>query len=395
LSPVIRITSKPSCFTARLRKKAAVSAALAFTLLAGSAAALNSAAQSAGSRFDELATQAEAARAANDWSRAIALYTQAEELNPQWADGWWQLGLLQFQSEAYPEARRALTRFLDLTTEKTGPAAQAVALRGLCAFEMGDYARSLGDLARGSELLTASDHETASYLHFREAQALTRLGRFDEALGVYTALARTADASPELKIGVGLAGLRAALLPADATASEQPMYAAAGDAALRWMKGDMSGGRQGFAEFFARYPATANAHYLFGLLLLAEDQAEAAAECRHELEIAPENADAAAFLAWVLLLEDHPDQALPIARKAAAEAPALPRAQLTLGRALAETGDTAAGIEHLEAALRLQPEDIETHAALAEAYSNAGRKADARRERMTSLEIAKASLAQR
>jgi len=387
---VICITFNMGSLASRLRICRVLGVCFVLALAAGSGAA-----QSDSGRFDELAAQAESARAANDAQRAIALYTEAEKLNPQWAEGWWQLGLLEFQGEAYPDARRALTRFLDLSAAQTGPAAQAVALRGLCAFEMGDYAPSLGDLARGRELLAASDHETASYLHFREAQALTQLGRFEEALGVYTALAKTAEASPELKISVGLAGLHGAQLPGDVVASEQPMYAAAGDAALRWMKGDEAGGRQGFAELFARYPATVNAHYLFGLLLLAEDQAEAAAECRRELEIVPENADAAAFLAWLLLLEGHPEEALPVARKAVARAPALPRAQLALGRALAETGDVAGGIEHLETALRLQPEDVETHAALAETYSNAGRKADARRERMTSLEMAKASLAQR
>jgi Flp pilus assembly protein TadD len=81
--------------------------------------------------------------------------------------------------------------------------------------------------------------------------------------------------------------------------------------------------------------------------------------------------------------------ALPHARKAAAEDPALASAQLVLGRALTETGDTKAGIERLEKTVELQPDNLEVHLALAKAYSKSGRKEDARRERLLCLEMTK------
>jgi Flp pilus assembly protein TadD len=66
---------------------------------------------------------------------------------------------------------------------------------------------------------------------------------------------------------------------------------------------------------------------------------------------------------------------------------------MVLGRSLAETGDLTGGIAHLETALQIQPNDVESHVALAAAYSNAGRKADAQQQRKLSLEMAKAQFA--
>ena len=95
------------------------------------------------------------------------------------------------------------------------------------------------------------------------------------------------------------------------------------------------------------------------------------------------------MLAWGLLNRGDPSSALPWARRAAQNAPGLERAQYALGRALAETSDVPGGIQHLEAAARLDSTDLEVHLALASAYSNAGRTADARLERLRSIELSR------
>ena len=79
----------------------------------------------------------------------------------------------------------------------------------------------------------------------------------------------------------------------------------------------------------------------------------------------PSNAVAEVMLAWIPLMQNDGAEALPHARKAVAEDPALPSAQLVLGRALVETGDTKDGIEHLEATVQMQPDNLEVHLALA------------------------------
>jgi tetratricopeptide (TPR) repeat protein len=348
--------------------------------------------------FDALAASAAAARDNHDAPRAIQLYTQAEQLKPDWPGGWWSLGLLHYATKSWSEARNAFTHYIELSPESTPAVAQAIALRGLCSFETGDFSQSLADLQRSIALGVTDDPGSAILIRLREAQVLTRLGRFEESLLVYGSLAKAglpAQRGPEWNIGVGLAGLRNPQLPGDVPAGQQEMFAEAGDAALLFMSGDGPAAQQAFAGFFQRYPDTANAHYLYGLLMLPTDPDATVEEYKRELEIAPANVTAAAMLAWVLLSQSKPEHALPFAQRAVSEAPALPVAQLVLGRSLAETGDLPGGIEHLETALQLQPGYLETHVALATAYASSGREQDARRERIQSLAMAEAHSAKR
>jgi Tfp pilus assembly protein PilF len=46
-------------------------------------------------------------------------------------------------------------------------------------------------------------------------------------------------------------------------------------------------------------------------------------------------------------------------------------------------------LEHLDAALKLDPDNIEIHLAMVRAYSKSGRKEDAKRERLLSLNMTK------
>ena len=66
-----------------------------------------------------------------------------------------------------------------------------------------------------------------------------------------------------------------------------------------------------------------------------------------------------------------------------------PMAQYTYGLTIAAGGDLATAIERLETAERLDPANIEYHMALAGVYSKAGRHDDARRERRTSIALAR------
>src|SRR5215472_5117579 len=72
------------------------------------------AAQNSPAGFSGLASKAATARVENDLPRAIQLYGQALQLNPEWKEGWWYLGLLQYEANSYPAARDALTRYIAL-----------------------------------------------------------------------------------------------------------------------------------------------------------------------------------------------------------------------------------------------------------------------------------------
>jgi Flp pilus assembly protein TadD len=59
-----------------------------------------------------------------------------------------------------------------------------------------------------------------------------------------------------------------------------------------------------------------------------------------------------------------------------------------------ETDNLKDGIEHLEKALKLDPDELEVHIALAKAYSKSGRREEARNERMLSLQLSRSGGAQ-
>jgi tetratricopeptide (TPR) repeat protein len=344
------------------------------------------AAQDKPATFEDLASAASAAREANDIPRAIGLYGQALQLDSKWQDGWWFLGVLEYGADQYAAGRDALTHYLDLAP-KAGP---AFALRGLCEFETGEYAQSLADIQRALSLGAANAPRNEQILRYHEALLLTRNQRFEEALRAYGVFAREGVTSPELLLAMGLAGLRTPLFPKELAANQQDLYLAAGTAAFQFMAGDAKKGQAAFEDLFQRFPTAPNAHYLYGYLLFATDPDQALPEFKRELEIAPSNGAAEVMLAWDSLMRGKFTEALPYAQKAAAEEPEATVPQLVLGRSLLETGDVKGGMEHLEKALQLDPENLETHLALAKAYSKSGRKEDARRERLRCLEIAKA-----
>jgi tetratricopeptide (TPR) repeat protein len=356
-----------------------------------------SVAQQAADDFEAISAKAAVARDQHDVPHAIQLYSEALQRNPAWTTGWWALGLLQYSDKHWSEAGNAFTHYIELMPQGNSAIGQATALRGLCAFATGDFAGALADLQHSIALQATDDPGSATLIRLREAQVLSRLGRFDESLAVYSVLARAAPLNQrdaEWNISAGLAGLRSAQLPADVPVSQQELFALAGEATLRFMSGDQATAQQVFSSLFQHFPEAANAHYLYGSLLSPTDPDGAIVEYKQELAVSPTNVTVAAMLARVLLYQAQPAQALPFAQRAASEDPESPLAQLVLGRSLAETGDLSGGIEHLQRALELQPGYLETHIALAGAYASAGRPQDARRERLQSLEMAETYRAQ-
>ncbi len=337
--------------------------------------------------FDSVVRDATAARERDDVPRAIALYSEALRLKPEWPDGWWFLGSLQYEAEAYAAGRDALTHYIELVPDG-GP---AWALRGLCEFETAEYAKSLTDLQRGLSLGAARRSSDENFLRFHEALLLTRSGNFERALQEYALLARRTVPSPELLIGIGLAGLRTPFLPRELRADKRDLFMAAGHAASLFLSGDQTAAQREFQDLFRRFPTAANAHYLYGYLLFPTDADEAIVEFRRELEIAPSNAAVEQMLAWDSLLRNEFPEALAYAEKALAEEPSLTIARLVQGRALVETGRLKDGLALLEKESQLEPDNLEIHFALAKAYSKSGRKEDARRERLLCFQIEKSA----
>jgi predicted Zn-dependent protease len=80
---------------------------------------------------------------------------------------------------------------------------------------------------------------------------------------------------------------------------------------------------------------------------------------------------------------DQFNDALPLAEKAVQLAPKLYAARNVLGRVLLDLGQIDRAIKELEEGVKLAPASPEMHFALARAYTRAGRKEEAARERET------------
>lgn len=337
------------------------------------------------SGFDEMSAQAAAAREQGDVPHAIQLYSQAVKLNSKWADGWWFLGSLEYGAGSYAEAREALSHYLELTPD----APPALALRGLCEFETGQDQQSLSDIEKAIAMGAANQTRNEQILRYHEGLLLTRMGRFDEALKSYSFFAQKGISSSELFVAIGLAGLHMPIQPKDTSADLQELLTGTGSAVYQFHSGDPAGAAKSFQMLFQKFPTTANLHYLYGTLLYSADPDSSIGEFEKELDVNPGNQQAQVMVPWALLMKDRAQEALPYAKQVAAAQPKVAAAQLVLGRALAETGDLTGGIQHLEQALQLEPNNLEIHIALAKAYSRAGRDQDARRERMQCLQMTK------
>src|SRR5215470_6880110 len=60
--------------------------------------------QDAPATFETLVKSATAARESGRPDEAIRDYKQALEIRPEWSEGWWQLGTLQYDNDHYAEA---------------------------------------------------------------------------------------------------------------------------------------------------------------------------------------------------------------------------------------------------------------------------------------------------
>lgn len=342
-------------------------------------------AQEAAPQFDDLAARAAAARDAGNLPLAIQLYGQAEQLKPDWAEGWFYLGMLQYSNNGFNEAIEAFNHLLQLQPG----APPALALRGLCEFETGAYDDSLRDLEQAVAKGAANEPRNEQIIRYHYAQLLARAARFQDAILQYWFFATHHLDDPDLLLGLGLAGMRNQTLPKDIPASDRPMYEAAGNAGYVFLSGNSQEADALFTQLFERYPTAPNLHFFYGVLLFTHAPNLAVDQFQSEVAVAPTNIPAHGILAYSLMIDGRYAQALPEAELAIAAAPEMEMAKIALGRSLAETGDTTRAADLLKQVLQQDPKNLEAHLGMAVVYSRTGNREDAYRERMVCLDLQK------
>ncbi len=333
---------------------------------------------SGSAEFRAVAKRASQARQANQLTQAIVLYRQALHLNPRWAEGWWYLGTLYYDTNQYPQGVSAFRSLVELDPNY-GP---GWAMLGLCEFETHDYKNSLFHLQTSLVKGLGGNVELLNAVNYHRALIENMRGDFEDAEKTLAVLVTKGVLSDVVRFAMGMSLLRVPLLPSQVNPSKDALINQAGEVGELIALEDYDQAETAFQRLVKDYPTTPFVHYAYGSLLadLARYD-EAKQQFKEEIKVNPQSAMAYMRLAFVDLRLNEPKRALPLAEKSAQLAPESFIAHYLLGRALLGAGQVQEAVKELEIARRLAPFSPEVHYSLAQALARDNRPKEAARER--------------
>ncbi len=338
--------------------------------------------------FEQLLSEANAAREADRVDEAIALYRQGVTLQPQWAEGWWYLGTLYYDQNNYAEAARAFRETAKLQP-KTGA---SWAMLGICEFQLARYDDSLTHIRQGRQLGIGDNQELTRVMRYHEGVLSILKGEFELAQQTLGTLSYEGLKSEDLIIALGLAVLRLGMLPkqVDINYRDRDLIRRAGLAEHFAAQRNMSDAQREYDLFARDYAKVPNVQYAYGrFLLVSRDEEGALTAFKRELENWPKHVLARCQIANIMLQRKDIEGGLPFVEEAVKQAPRLPLAHYLLGRLLLEAGENQRAIQELEAAAQMVPNEAKVYFALARAYTRVHRKEDADRARETFTRLSK------
>lgn len=327
--------------------------------------------------FDQLVTEATAARKAERWEEAIALYAKTVRIRPQYVEGYWYQGTAYYTLGKFQECRDRFREVAKLAPQNGA----AFAFLGLCEYGTKEYDQSLHHLLQSRTLGVGDTGELGGVARYHAAAIMIRIGEFEQALETLGEFANQGDDNPRVIEAMGVATLRMPIFPEDLPAERRDMVLMAGRASYQMATRNTAAAGKSFEALVLRYPETPNVHYANGVYLLAEQPDKAIEEFKKELELQPGHPQSLMQIAYEYLNRGDAPTALPWARQAEGAAPDDFAARKVLGQALLDTGDVDGAIAQLQIGLKLAPESPSLHFTLARAYQKAGRLDDANKER--------------
>ena len=327
--------------------------------------------------FDQLLQAAEEARDANRDDEAIRLFQRALTVKPDSEEALWYLGSMLYEKERFAEARDVLRAFMTLRPD-AGP---GWALLGLSEFRLREYSRALDHLQRAMSQGMGDRKELVQSVYYDVVILLTRFERYDDSMDMLQKMLAAGSSDPSLLEPAGLAGLRLPYLPVEVPPDQRDMIALAGKAVVTMQTRYYEQADSEFKQLTEAYPNEPGVHFLRGAYLAQWHPNEAVPEFERELEISPSHVIARVRLAQQLITAGELDRALTLAQQAIQLDPKRASAHMIAGEALIAKGDAAGGIRELETAVGDDPSIGRIHLDLLRAYTAAGRKEDADREK--------------
>jgi tetratricopeptide (TPR) repeat protein len=366
-------------------KSAFVLLLLTLALLAHSLPAQS---QSSTTRFDDVAKRAAEARDADRLDEAVAFYRKALALRPSWAEGWWSVGMIEYDRSNYAAAARAFRQFLPLAP-KDGTAR---VMLGLCEFELGQDQAALQHLEEGKDLGISTNPQLRLVLLYHDGLLLLRAGKFKAAQASLSALCRQEMQGEEALRYLGLAVLRVPLKEAPAGGTPgAAIVLRVGHAACLTSAKRYDEARQEYSALTQEYPDYPNIHYAYGRYFVDVDNAPAGIEeFKLELKNHPNDVNSRLEIAAAEYKLDSA-AGVPYAEEAVRLNPRMPFAHYMLGLLYLDTDNYKKAIPELEFAQKVFPKDAKLYFALGSAYSRAGRKQEAERARTAFERLSKES----
>ena len=328
--------------------------------------------------FDDLARRAQSALDTRP-EEGARLYKQALALRPEWAEGWFYMGGALYQLGRYAESTDALRKGVELApVVGTG-----WALLGLSESQLEDQDQALADIRKGENLGLGANLQFETAVRVRAAQVLIRSSAFDEALAQLQPLSKYPGNPPPVEEAMGLCVLALPEEMAQLSPQKRAVADLAGKAAWAFASQHPDAASSSYKQLLEQYPNEPGVHYAYGLYLMETDLNAALAEFQKEAQNNPGHWPALLVAASLQIRNGTPEQAMETLRAALRITPAKYHwiCHANLGRANLDAGKVDAAIAELQNAARLMPSNPNVHFFLAEAYRQAGRKADAEKER--------------
>jgi len=334
----------------RFRRIAAL-CALAFSLTIASAG-------QNGESFQSIVQSANAARDAGNTDEAIRDYRRAVAFRPDWAEGWWDLGTTQYETNQYADAVASLQKLVRLAPNS----AAGWSILGLSEFETKDYGGALASLEKAQLLGGISDPDIAHVSAYHLALLLIRNGEFERGAALLHSTFGDST-SPQVKTALGLALLRIPLLPDEFDPTQDALIQEAGDAAA-------SNNLAAFSALAQQHPQTPWVHYAYGLALASQEKIEEAlAQQKIETEVSPTSPLPWIEISSIALRLKKTQDALSAAKRAVILDPNSSAAHKALAKALTASGETRQAALETSSAARLAHAPAQRDATMIARYS--------------------------
>jgi len=334
--------------------------------------------RSTSSSFVTLSQRAAEARDANRLEEAATLYRKALALRPNWTEGWWSLGTIEYDQDHYAKAALAFQRVIALDPAN----GTTHAMLGLCQFELGKDALALQSLLKAEQLNIIKDEQLRTVALYHLGLLQLRVRRFGDAKETLSQLAKVHIRTKEVNTALGLAALLIA--PKDAPPEGTPgatVVERAGEAEAQLTVKEFEQAKRTYTQLVDEYPAYPNLHFACGRLLLETNETDQAVEqFQLELKRDPENVNSMLEIASVRYQVDS-EEGLHYAEEALKLSPRLPFAHYLVGLLRLDTGNAAGAIPELEIAEKAFPNESRVYFSLGSAYARVGRKAEAAKAR--------------